>query len=348
MTSEFPASQGYRMPAEWEPHEATWLTWPHNSETWPGQNMKSVEKAFLHIINALQSGEKVNILVNNAASNQYVLDELKRNEIKNTETFIIPTDDSWIRDYGPNFILKENTPGKPEIAVNKWNFNSWGKKYDWQYDNRAGSVIAERLAMKVFEPGIVLEPGAIEVNGLGTCITTERCLLDKNRNEALTRSEAENILKNYLGVKHIIWRQGDLQGDDTDGHIDNLARFVNPTTLLCAWEDDPSDPNYAVLKKNLEILQNSVDQDGYKFNIIKFPMPGFVGDNETRLPASYANFYIGNKTVLLPVYGKPDDAVAHSILQEYFPGREVVDIQCNILIWGLGGIHCLTQQQPAG
>ncbi|MGV7221224.1 MAG: agmatine deiminase family protein [Nitrospinales bacterium] len=335
------------MPAEWEPHAATWLTWPHNLETWPGQDIKTIENVYLQIIRGLESGEKVNLLVNDEKSQKYVDTKLKLQNLKNIETFIIPTNDSWIRDYGPNFISKTNSSGKIEIAINKWHFNSWGDKYEWELDDQASTHIRDYLKLKSFETGIVLEPGAIEVNGKGICITTEDCLLNSNRNCNFTRKEIENLLKIHLDVTDIVWCRGDIVGDDTDGHIDNLMRFVNTDTILCASEDDLTNPNYPCLKTNLEKIAKFKKQDGKKFNIDTLPMPKNVGDANTQLPASYANFYIGNKVVLLPTFNQPGDKIAHATIQKYFSDRDVIDINCNELLWGLGGIHCITQQQPA-
>ena len=230
--SHFPSSLGYTMPAEWEPHAATWLNWPHNNETWPNQDMSRVEETYLEIIRALIPGEQVHMLVQDQVAHQKISALLACNNMDTVSVHlhIIPTDDSWIRDYGPNFLVRF-TPGGREVACNKWNFDSWGGKYDWDKDNAAGGAIAGKLNIPCFDPGIVLEGGAIEVNGRGICMTTESCLLNKNRNGGMNRGEMEEYLKNYLGVKKIVWLNGDLEGDDTDGHIDNLARFVIPTTI---------------------------------------------------------------------------------------------------------------------
>ena len=343
-----PADQGFRMPAEWEPHAATWLTWPHNPETWPGQNMVDIEAVYLQMIRVLSAGETVNLLVNQEAIHKElmknIIDIILSNE--NIKIHLIKTNDAWIRDYGPNFLVRETPDGKREVTANLWKFDSWGGKYDWDLDAQAGSAIMDVLKMAPFQPGIVLEGGAIEVNGQGLCITTEQCLLNPNRNGGLNKSEMESYLKRYLGVRQIIWCQGHIEGDDTDGHIDNLVRFVNPDTVLCAREEDTTDPNHACLAENLKILESFRDENGRPLNIVHFPMPGRITGDEGRLPASYANFYIGNRAVLLPTYNHPNDAEAESILKRYFPDREIVAIPCETFVWGLGAIHCVTQQQP--
>ena len=343
---ETPVSLGYRMPAEWEPHSSTWLTWPHNPETWPGQDMQKVEEEFLTIIRHLVSEEYVHILVNNKEMEKSVKFILKKQGVNIEKIFFhnIPTNDSWIRDYGPNFILQPS--GK--VAANDWSFDSWGRKYKWELDDLAGTVIAEESGLLNFKPEIVLEGGAIDVNGLGTCITTESCILNPNRNDSIGREEMEKILKAYLGVTKIIWLNGALEGDDTDGHIDNLARFVNPQTIVCAVEEDEFDANYNILKNNFERLKTTTDQDENPLKVVALPMPGYVGNQKERLPASYANFYISNNSVLIPVYGHSNDKRALSILEPLFPDRKIVPILCKNLIWGLGGVHCLTQQHPAG
>ena len=341
--NETPASLGYRMPAEWEPHAATWLTWPHNPETWPGQDMQKVETEFLNIVRPLVKNESVHILVDYEQMESSVITALKEHDMDMENIFMhdIPTNDSWIRDYGPNFIVHDNGT----IAANDWDFDSWGRKYKWELDDLAGTVIAEES--HPFKPEIVLEGGAIEVNGVGTCVTTESCILNPNRNNAISRMEMETVLQDYLGVSKIIWLHGGMEGDDTDGHIDNLARFVNPTTLVCAVEEDEDDANYSCLKKNYDHLRAVTDQDDNPFEIVALPMPGYVGNAKERLPASYANFYIANKSVLVPVYGHANDKLALAILEPLFPEREIIAIPSSALIWGLGSVHCLTQQQPA-
>jgi agmatine deiminase len=343
--NETPASLGYRMPAEWELHSGTWLTWPHNLETWPNQDMQKVETEFLSIIQPLAKDESVHILINDEKMEGSVTSTLNDNNVEMKNIFLhnIPTNDSWIRDYGPNFIVQKDGI----VATNDWDFNSWGRKYKWELDDLAGTVIAEKLGLHHFKPEIVLEGGAIEVNGAGTCITTESCILNPNRNNEISREAFETTLKNYLGVSKIIWLHGEMQGDDTDGHIDNLARFVNPTTMVCVFEEDENDPNYPCLKKNFDHLKKATDQDDKLLEIIALPMPGHIGSPSERLPASYANFYIANKSVLVPVYNQPNDKQALAILEPLFPEREIIPIPSTTLIWGLGGVHCLTKQQPA-
>ena len=338
-----PASEGYRMPAEWEPHAGTWLTWPHDPETWPYQNMEQVESDYLQIVKTIAQGEQTHILVQDKSAEETLRIKLQSNGVNMDQVSLydIPTNDSWIRDYGPNFLVREK-----EVAINDWDFDSWGRKYKWELDDLVGGIIAEQLDYLKFKPGIVLERGAIEVNGRGTCLTTDSCILNPNRNGGIRRERMEEFLKNYLATSKIIWLSGDLEGDDTDGHIDNLARFVNPTTIVCSLEKNERDTNYLGLKHNYERLQAAKDQDGNPFHIIPLPMPGYVGTEEKRLPASYANFYITNYAVLVPIYDHPNDEKALELIAPLFPNRNIIPIPCKTLIWGLGGIHCLTQQQP--
>ncbi len=353
---QYPADLGYRMPAEWEPHSGTWLAWPHNRGTWNASVLPIVEQTYISILRALAPGETVHILVNDTASLEYVKTKLADAGVllDSLRFYIIPTNDAWIRDYGPNFLVSGDSSNR-QIAFNNWQFNAWGDKYDLEsdnydgeLDNRAGKEIARHLKLPTFEPQRVLEGGAIDVNGLGTCLTTESCLLNDNRNEGLDQDAIEIILKNYLGAKNIIWLQGEIiEGDDTGGHIDNLARFVNPTTVVCSWEEDSTAANYKKLNENYQTLLSATDQDGNSLNVIRLPMPGGVKENSIRLPASYANFYIGNKTVLLPVFNVPNDKKAVSILQNLFPDRKIVPLPCRELLMGFGGLHCITQQQPA-
>lgn len=351
--SQYPAGRGFRMPAEWEPHSGTWLSWPHNPGTWNESVLPKVEQTYLAIIQALAPGETVHILVNDPASLERVKVKIAKTGVSTNSLlfYVIPTNDAWIRDYGPNFLVSGYADDR-QIAINNWRFNSWGERwnlkeneYDWEIDNQAGNKIAHTLLLPTFSPDIVLEGGAIDVNGLGTCLSTQSCLLNTNRNGGLNRETMENILKNYLGVKKVIWLQGEIEGDDTGGHIDNLARFVSPTTIVCAYDENASS-SYG-LNNNFQTLKSENDQDGNPLNVIRLPMPEPVMAGTTRLPASYANFYIGNKTVLLPVFNGPNDRKAETVLQEVFPDRKVVPLPCRELLMGFGGLHCITQQQPA-
>jgi agmatine deiminase len=341
---EVPAALGYRMPAEWERHESTWLSWPQNSETWPGKRISRVEEIYLQMLEGLLPGEKVNLLVRDASMGAAVKKRLEKMSIRTANLVLhsIPTNDAWIRDYGPTYIKN----AKGEKAWNKWIFNAWGGKYA---DLMKDTHIFEDKSLiphPCFEAGLVLEGGSIEVNGAGTCLTTEQCLLNKNRNPQLSRAKIEQFLKDYLGVSHIIWLKEGIEGDDTDGHIDDIARFTDKNTVLTVFEEDEKDANYEVLKRNWEDLKRATDQDGKKWNVVKLPMPGIVAEEDERLPASYANFLIANESVLLPVYGHKNDKEAARILKEVFPKKEILPVRCNDLVFGLGAIHCVSQQEP--
>lgn len=348
LTGKLPAEMRFRMPAEWDRHEATWLSWPQNPITWP-EHLPRVEETYAQMVKHLASGEIVNILVQNAKHEKHVSSLLKKHQVNLSQVlfFLIPTADSWIRDYGPIFITRRDSRVQERAFVN-WIYNAWGDKYDdLKADNDVPLRLLSFLQMNYFEPGIVLEGGSIEVNGEGLLLTTEQCLLNKNRNPHLKREEIERYLRDYLGVEKIIWLKEGIVGDDTDGHIDDIARFVNPTTVVCAVEEDKTDENYTFLRRNFEILKEQKMLNGKKLNVVALPMPGRVEDEEGRLPASYANFYIGNDAVLVPVYGHDNDQKALDILKPFFPGRKVVGIPSKELVEGLGSIHCVTQQQPA-
>ncbi|HET8720111.1 MAG TPA: agmatine deiminase family protein, partial [Candidatus Nitrosotenuis sp.] len=269
--------------------------------------------------------------------------------LKRINFYIWDYADVWFRDYGPIFVLNKD---EGKIAFVHWKFNAWGEKYDGLIgDAKMPSVINRRLQMDNFRPGIVMEGGAVDVNGKGTILTTEQCLLAKNRNPDLSKEQVEKYLKNYFGATHVIWLKGGVEGDDTDGHIDNLARFVDSKTVLCAFEENQKDENHQILKQNYEMLLNSKDQDGNKLKVIKVPMPKMipvkVRGKRTRLPASYLNFYVANKTVLVPSYNQKTDKDAQRILKKSFPGKKIVGIDCRDIIYGMGAIHCVVQQQPA-
>ena len=336
-----PAELGYYMPAEWEKHDAIWLSWPHDEESFP--KLEKVEEAYVKIIKEIHSSEKVNLFVKDELMKEKVINLLKNIDLSKIEFFVYDYADVWFRDYGPIFLLNKNK----KIAMVHWIFNAWGGKYrELMGDTEIPNIILKKKNIECFNPGIILEGGSIDVNGRGTLLTTEQCLLNKNRNPQLKKEDIEKYLKDYLGVSHIIWLREGIAGDDTDGHVDDIARFVNPTTVLCAYEEDENDENYHILKENCDGLVKSKDQDGTPLKIIKLPMPGRVGENK-RLPASYANFYIGNKVVLVPVFGHKNDKKALEIIQKQFPERNVVGINCIDLVYGLGTIHCISQQQPS-
>ena len=348
MAPNMPTALGYRMPAEWEPHTATWLAWPHNMITWPDQLLK-VQDIFLLMIAAVHEQETVHLLVNDAATAVRVRRQLRRYGVR-LERMVLhewPTADAWLRDSGPIFLTAASGVSQP-VVMSDWQFNAWGGKYvDLLADNDLPRYIAAFLAIPRFEPGIVLEGGSIDVNGRGSCLTTEQCLLNPNRNPHLQRPDLERYLHDYLGVRHVIWLGQGIAGDDTDGHVDDIVRFVNPTTVVCALEEDPQDANYTVLQDNYQRLQAATDQDGHALRVIPLPMPGHVGPASAPLPASYANFYIANGVVLVPTYDHPNDQKALTILQHLFPDRRVLGLPCEPLVWGLGAVHCVTQQQPA-
>ncbi|MGH9874823.1 MAG: agmatine deiminase family protein [Pyrinomonadaceae bacterium] len=370
-----PAELGYRMPAEWHRHAATWLTWPKNPETWPDR-VPQVEEIFLQMMAAVAPHEIVNLLVDDAATVAAVRARCVFPGAENIRCHQIPTVDSWIRDYGPNFLLSTNQAsgklhvvvdsvnqvlaeddklkfiGQP-LAYNDWIFNAWGNKYEeLKQDDSIPARLESLLKVPRFEPGIVMEGGSIEVNGAGCVLTTEQCLLNPNRNPHLSKEQIEQYLKNYLGVEKILWLGEGIVGDDTDGHIDDIARFVTPNVIVCAVEDDPEDANHKLLQDNLKRLRSMTNASGRPFEIVTLPMPGVVGGTSTdkrnldRLPASYANFYIANGVLLAPVFGHANDARAIETLQKLFRDRRVVGINCEPLVWGMGTIHCVSQQQP--
>ena len=338
----------FRMPAEWEPHAATWLSWPHKEASWPG-NFAPIPGIWVEMVRALAPHERVNILVNDAGMEAEVRARLRAGDVPldNVALHDMRTDDAWARDHGPTFVTRE-IDGRRELAAVDWIYNAWGGKYPpWEHDDAVPKQVAALLGIRRFEPGIVLEGGSIDVNGRGTLLTTEACLLNPNRNPHLSRAQIEQYLRDYLGVRHILWLGDGIVGDDTDGHIDDLTRFVDPTTVVTVLEDNPRDENYDRLRANHARLQRMTDQDGRPLRIATLPMPAPVYYEEQRLPASYANFYIGNGVVLVPIFDDPHDAAALQTLGAFFPGRRVIGIDARAMVWGLGAFHCVTQQQPA-
>lgn len=350
----------WRMPAEWEPHEATWIAWPHHQDDWPDK-FAAIPLVYAEIVRHLRQSEEVRILVNGVAGERTaraVLQNLPLDESR-IAFWHIRTDRVWTRDYGPHFVVAP--PGHPDpLAIVKWNFNAWAKYPNYLHDNLVVRQLARRRRSPLPTPHVefplspldgslvVLEGGAIDVNGLGCLLTTEECLLSKvqERNPGMKRKNYEAIFAKYLGVRKVLWLGRGIAGDDTHGHIDDLARFVGPRTVTVVVEENPQDENYRPLRENLERLGGMTDQDGKKLTVVPLPMPAPVFWQGQRLPASYANFYIANDRVLVPTFNDPNDRQALGILAELFPDRRVIGIHAVDLVWGLGTLHCLTQQQP--
>ena len=344
-----PAALGFRMPAEWEPHRGTWLSWPHKEASWPGR-FERVPGIFARMVRHLADREEVHINVAGPAMEQEVRSLLADEGAGSGNVFFHyhPTNDAWCRDHGPIFVQRA-VDGRVEQAIVDWDYNAWGGKYPpYHLDDVIPTRIGAELGLPVYRPGIVLEGGSIDVNGQGTLLTTEACLLNPNRNPHLDRGQIESYLREYLGVRHILWLGEGIVGDDTDGHIDDLTRFVDPTTVVTVVEEKPADENYEPLQENLERLRGMRDQDGRPLTVVTLPMPRAVRHEDQRLPASYANFYIANGLVLLPAYDPERDAEASAVLARLLPDREIVPIDCTELVWGLGAFHCVTQQWPGG
>jgi agmatine deiminase len=347
-----PAALGYRMPAEWEPHAATWIAWPHQRDDWPGK-FAPIPWVYAEIVRHLRRGEAVRILVNDVAGERRARRHLRHADVDlaGVEFFTIPTDRVWTRDYGPLFIV--NAAG--DVAATDWGFNAWAKYPNWQHDDAVAAKVADRLglwrwAVHAGRRRVILEGGSIDVDGRGLLLTTEECLLGpvQARNPGLTRAELEQLFADYLGARKVLWLDRGIAGDDTHGHVDDIARFVAPATVVAAVEDDPADANHTPLQDNLQRLRLMTDLQGRPLTVHTLPMPRPVYFRSQRLPASYANFYIANDRVLVPTFNDPADRRALEVLAGLFPDREVVGIHALDLVWGLGTLHCLTQQQPAG
>ena len=353
------------MPAEWEPHSSTWLAWPHFRSDWPGK-FEPIPWVYAEIIRHLGQHEPINLIVNNAASEKQARKVLtKANALSKSITFHLwRTDRVWTRDSGCSFVADTAAPLSSraksrdlvfdsDLAAIKWRFNAWAKYPNYQHDEKIGSHMAKAAQAREIRPvhgksRVVLEGGSIEVNGRGTLLTTEECLLSKTqqRNPAMSRKDYEKLFSDYLGIEKVIWLGSGIAGDDTHGHVDDITRFVSPDTVVTAVESDPADPNYEPLQENIRRLRAASDQDGKALAIIELPMPGPVVFEGRRLPASYANFFIANGIVLVPVFNDPNDRIALDILADLFPDREIVGIYSGDLIWGFGAMHCMTQQQP--
>jgi agmatine deiminase len=372
-----PAALGFRMPAEWEPHAATWIAWPHNRSDWPGK-FEAIPWVYCDVVQHLSRVERVHILVNDAAAETRGRRALTRaGALRDTVAFHRwPTNRVWTRDYGPVFVrrngdqvrvrpgLKRRVVSKKlplssgaEVGIVNWGFTAWAKYPDWERDDRVPALAARELRLREWRPEIqigkhahrvVLEGGSIDVNGRGSLMATEECLLSdqQQRNPELGRDDMERAFGDYLGVTNVIWLGAGIVGDDTHGHIDDIARFAAPDLVVAAVESNPADPNFEPLQENLDRLRDATDQDGRRLRIVELPMPRPIIFRGQRLPASYANFYVANQLVLVPTFNDPKDRAALGILAEVFPDREVVGIHCGDLIWGLGALHCMTQQQP--
>jgi agmatine deiminase len=352
-----PAGLGYRMPAEWEPHAATWLAWPHEPSDWPGK-FEAVPWVFAEIARALQDGERIRMIVRNAAERARARSVLARSGVspRRVDFILAPTDRSWTRDFLPIGVVRRRG-GRRELAAVKWRFNGWARYRNHAADEAAGRRVAKRLGVPVFEPEalvrgrrarVVLEGGAVDVDGQGTLLATEQCLLTgrQARNRALGKSGTEVVLREYLGAEKVLWLGKGIAGDDTGGHVDDFARFVAPGVVVLAEEKRRADPNYRPLHEARERLSGTRDARGRTLEIVRLPMPRPVVFDGERLPASYANFYVGTGAVLVPTFNDPSDRVALGILGELFPHRMVVGIHSIDFVLGLGTIHCSTQQEP--
>ncbi len=346
-TGTMPADHGFRMPPEWAPHQCTWLSWPHNTDTWPERRLRSVERALREAVRVLMTAEAVRINVLDEAHEARVRERLGSTGDAHSVCYHhIPTDDAWCRDHGATFVTRDGAV--PDLAAIDWTYNAWGGKYP-PYDRDAAVArrMADALDVPCAAPSLVAEGGAFEVNDHGVLLTTTGCLPNANRNPNRTPDDIAAVLRGMLGVETVCWLDGvELAGDDTDGHIDNLVRFGPDDVVLIATEDDPSDPNFGPL----QTLRMQIDCLAAKRDwiVMPLPLPDPVGHENTRLPASYANFYVGTDAVLVPCFDDPADERAQSILAEVFPGRDIVGIDATDMVWGLGTLHCLTQQVPSG
>lgn len=353
---KLPHELGFRMPAEWEPHQATWLAWPHNATDWPGK-FQAIPWVYAEIVRLLAESERVEMLVNDRAAEDKARKILSRNmvDLARVRFHRWPTNRVWLRDSGPIFVRNR----KGELAITDWRFNAWAKYSDWKYDDQLPARVANKLDLPSWQPSInmgkgserrlVLEGGSIDVNGAGTLLTTEECMLSEvqQRNPGLSREQLEQAFRDYLGVEQVIWLNRGTAGDDTHGHIDDITRFVAREIILTAVEPNTNDENHAPLAENLARLKQSRTPSGKQWTIVELPMPRALIFEGRRLPASYANFYIANKCVLVPTFNDKNDRRALDILASLFPTREVIGVHCVDFIWGLGALHCMTQQQPA-
>jgi agmatine deiminase len=341
-----PKQLGYTFPPEFAKHEATWLSWPHKNESWPG-TIDKVYPAYSQFVKILALSEKVRINVADEQMKNFALGHLQLAgvDLAQVEFFYHPTNDAWCRDHGPAFLVNPNADIKKVIV--DWGYNAWGNKYPpFDLDDVIPTLIGKHYDIPVFHPGIVMEGGSVEFNGKGTVLTSTCCLLNENRNNHLNQGQIEQYLSDYYGIDQVLWVEEGIVGDDTDGHIDDTIRFVNEDTVLTVVETKTTDENYELLQQNLKALNTMRLLNGKQLNIIELPMPDAVIYDGMRLPASYANFYISNQHVIVPTYRCDKDDKALEIISQCFPEREVVGIDSTEIIWGLGSFHCLSQQEP--
>lgn len=342
-----PKELGYYFPAEWEKHSATWLSWPHKEASWPGK-IDTIYPIYCAFIKALTEGENVRINVNDERMKSQATSLLLKHEVDLTKVrfFIHPSNDAWCRDHGPAFLVNPKSDVKKLIV--DWDYNAWGNKYPpFDQDDVIPSLIGNYYNIPVYHPGIVMEGGSVDFNGHGTVLTTTSCLLNPNRNPHLSQAEIEKFIVNYYGAENILWLGEGIAGDDTDGHIDDITRFVNKDTVVTVIEENKKDENYKPLQENLKALKSMRLENGKQINIVEIPMPAPVIFDDQRLPASYANFYIGNSAVVVPTYrDEKNDAKALELLVDCFPDRKVIGLDSTDIIWGLGSFHCLSQQEP--
>ena len=357
LKEQTPAALGYRMPAEWEPHQGTWLTWPHDEQHWPGL-FDQIPPIWAQMVKELEQGEEVHIITHDEKVEASAKKEMKKAGVQGDRVHLhrIPSNFPWTRDHGPIFVKS----AKGERAILDWEYNAWGGQWSHDLDDEIPTHIAKKLGMPFLKVPMILEGGSIDVNGKGTLLTTEDCLLNPNRNPDLTQEGIEQNLRKYLDVTNILWLGKGIMGDDTNGHVDDLSRFVGPKTVLTIVNENENDPDFAPLRENFERLKTMKDQDGNALEIITVPQPRpifvkkyapakakITTHDGYRIPASYANFYIGNECVLLPVWNDPNDEKAVEVLQKCFPDRRIVPIDSRVLTYGFGSFHCVTQQQPA-
>lgn len=347
MTQHTPKDLGYYFPAEFAPHTATWLSWPHKEASWPCK-INTIYPSYAKFIKELTKGEKVNINVANEAMKTFAIGHLQKEDVdlSKVEFFFHPTNDAWCRDHGPAFLINPALDIKKVIV--DWGYNAWGNKYPpYDLDDVIPTLIGKHFNIPVYNPGIVMEGGSVEFNGKGTVMTSTACLLNPNRNPHLNQAQIEKYLCEYYGMDQVLWVDEGIVGDDTDGHIDDTVRFVNEDTVITVIEENKNDENYELLQHNLRQLKEMRLLSGKQLNIIELPMPEELIYEDQRLPCSYANFYIANKSVIVPTFRSDRDEKAMRIIQDAFPGREVVGIDSTDIIWGLGSFHCLSQQEPA-